>query len=267
MAGRPASPVRRGDIRDACCPGSRAEDQMSDGAIPQDQTPPYRRSADEVVAALGTDARRGLGREEARRRLERHGRNELSAEKPVPAWRKFLAQFQDVLVILLLAAALVSAGLWLLERDTRAALRGPGDPRRRAAQRADGLRPAGAGGAGRRGAAPDVGGARQRRPRRRAAEHPRGRGGAGRRHRDRGGRHHPRRRAGDPVHRAPGGGGGAHGREPAGARRTPPRWRRRSGSATAATWSSAARRRPTGTAGRWSRPPGCRPRWGASPAC
>jgi hypothetical protein len=32
-------------------------------------------------------------------RLERYGKNELTAEKPVPAWRKFLAQFQDVLVI------------------------------------------------------------------------------------------------------------------------------------------------------------------------
>jgi Ca2+-transporting ATPase len=90
---------------------------MSDGIVPQDQAPPYRRSADEVVAALGTDARRGLGREEARKRFGRHGRNELSTEKPVPAWRKFLAQFQDVLVVLLLGAALVSAGLWLLERD------------------------------------------------------------------------------------------------------------------------------------------------------
>jgi Ca2+-transporting ATPase len=42
----------------------------------------------------------------------------LSRQKPVPAWRKFLAQFEDVLVILLLIATLVSVGLWLFERDT-----------------------------------------------------------------------------------------------------------------------------------------------------
>ena len=36
----------------------------------------------------------------------------------MPAWRKFLAQFQDVLVILLLIATLISAGLWLYERDS-----------------------------------------------------------------------------------------------------------------------------------------------------
>lgn len=33
-------------------------------------------------------------------------------------WRKFLAQFQDVLVILLLIATLISAALWLYERES-----------------------------------------------------------------------------------------------------------------------------------------------------
>jgi Ca2+-transporting ATPase len=33
-------------------------------------------------------------------------------------WQKFLAQFRDVLVILLLAATAISAGLWLYERDS-----------------------------------------------------------------------------------------------------------------------------------------------------
>ncbi|MGH9793619.1 MAG: cation-translocating P-type ATPase, partial [Candidatus Acidiferrales bacterium] len=71
-----------------------------------------------MLAALGTDAQRGLSEGEARARLERDGKNELTAEKPVPAWRKFLAQFQDTLVILLLIATGISAGLWLYERDS-----------------------------------------------------------------------------------------------------------------------------------------------------
>ena len=41
----------------------------------------------------------------------------------------------------------------------------------------------------------------------------------------------------------------------------------RRGSATATTWSSAGRRRPTVAAARWSWRRGCRPRWGASPGC
>jgi Ca2+-transporting ATPase len=76
----------------------------------------YRQPAEEVLAALGTDAERGLAPEEAGRRLERHGRNELAAEKPAPGWKKFLAQFRDALVVLLLVATAISAGLWLIER-------------------------------------------------------------------------------------------------------------------------------------------------------
>jgi Ca2+-transporting ATPase len=86
--------------------------------IQLDQIIPYHQTVEEVLTALDTDARDGLSKEEARVRLERYGKNELMAEKPVPAWRKFLAQFQDVLVILLLVATLISAGLWLYERDS-----------------------------------------------------------------------------------------------------------------------------------------------------
>jgi len=70
-----------------------------------------------VLVALDTDARSGLRQERARERLKRIGRNGLTAETPVPQWRKFLAQFTDVLVLLLIAAASVSAGIWLYERD------------------------------------------------------------------------------------------------------------------------------------------------------
>ena len=78
----------------------------------------YQRPFDEVLVALGSDARRGLSAGEARERLLRYGANELAAEPPVPGWRKFLAQFQDVLVILLLVATAISAALWLYECDS-----------------------------------------------------------------------------------------------------------------------------------------------------
>jgi P-type Ca2+ transporter type 2C len=77
----------------------------------------YRQEVDELVAALQTDRHQGLTGEDARARLERFGPNELAAEPPAPAWRRFLSQFQDVLVILLLIATAVSAGLWAYERD------------------------------------------------------------------------------------------------------------------------------------------------------
>jgi P-type Ca2+ transporter type 2C len=77
----------------------------------------YRQNSAELIAQLATDERRGLSEEEAQLRLAHYGPNELAAEKPVPAWRRFLAQFQDVLVILLLVATGVSAALWAFERD------------------------------------------------------------------------------------------------------------------------------------------------------
>ena len=77
----------------------------------------YRLHARELVAKLGTNEQSGLSEEEARARLAQYGPNELAAEKPVPAWRRFLSQFQDVLVILLLVATAISAALWVVERD------------------------------------------------------------------------------------------------------------------------------------------------------
>jgi len=78
----------------------------------------YRQPVSEVVAALRTDAQNGLDSDEARARLERLGTNQLTAEKTTPAWKRFLAQFRDPLVILLLLATAISAGLWVYERDT-----------------------------------------------------------------------------------------------------------------------------------------------------
>jgi Ca2+-transporting ATPase len=77
----------------------------------------YQQRIDEVTKALGTDTQRGLSDEEARTRLERFGRNALIARDVAPAWRRFVAQFQDVLVVLLLTATAISGGLWVLERD------------------------------------------------------------------------------------------------------------------------------------------------------
>jgi P-type Ca2+ transporter type 2C len=80
--------------------------------------PAYQQEVDDVLARLGTDGHRGLSTAEARARLESYGRNELTPEKPVPAWKKFLAQFRDSLVILLLIATAISAVLWLYERES-----------------------------------------------------------------------------------------------------------------------------------------------------
>ena len=91
---------------------------MSTAARDAEPAPAYRQPFEQVVAALGTDPERGLTEVEAHARREQYGSNELVADAPVPSWRKLLAQFQDVLVILLLVATAISAALWVFERES-----------------------------------------------------------------------------------------------------------------------------------------------------
>lgn len=78
---------------------------------------PYRETTAKVLQALGSDAKRGLTTADAKARLQTFGKNELPQAPPVPAWRKLLAQFQNPLTILLLAATVISFIAWLIERD------------------------------------------------------------------------------------------------------------------------------------------------------
>ena len=63
--------------------------------------------AQSVAIRLGVDPAMGLSDEEATRRLSAEGRNELRSKEAAPAWRKMLAQFQDPLIYLLLAAVAI----------------------------------------------------------------------------------------------------------------------------------------------------------------
>ncbi|HEY5568978.1 MAG TPA: cation-translocating P-type ATPase [Gammaproteobacteria bacterium] len=69
---------------------------------------------DEVTRALGADVENGLASKEAARRLAADGPNELRAVPPVAAWRRMLAQFEDPLIYLLLAAVAISLAAWAI---------------------------------------------------------------------------------------------------------------------------------------------------------
>ncbi|MFZ1767760.1 MAG: cation-translocating P-type ATPase [Caldilinea sp.] len=77
--------------------------------------PAFQLAAADVLAALQSDANIGLSDAEAQRRLAAYGPNELASEPPIPRWRRLLAQFTNVLVLLLLAATVISVIAWLLE--------------------------------------------------------------------------------------------------------------------------------------------------------
>ena len=76
---------------------------------------PHAESAERVVAAFVSDPERGLDETVARARLQRQGPNELRGLPPRPRWSKVLAQFADPLVIVLLAAVVISLAVWLIE--------------------------------------------------------------------------------------------------------------------------------------------------------
>ena len=68
-------------------------------------------TAQEVVAALGSDADRGLDPDEARRRLITHGPNELEERAATSAWRLLAEQFTNAMILVLLGAAAITAAI------------------------------------------------------------------------------------------------------------------------------------------------------------
>ena len=102
-------------------------------ATGQSSAPPHLQPIDEVFEHFGT-GRSGLSAEEARKRLEEFGPNELVAVRRVSPWGLLLAQFKNVLIVILLVATALSG----LPRP-----RGRGDRHRRhrAVRGGAGLRP------------------------------------------------------------------------------------------------------------------------------
>lgn len=76
--------------------------------------PSHAKSIDEVEQHFKTDRKTGLSEEEAKRRLEEYGPNKLEEKKKVPFIIKFLKQFIEPMVIVLLIAALVSLVIFFI---------------------------------------------------------------------------------------------------------------------------------------------------------
>ncbi|KAF4102896.1 calcium-transporting ATPase type 2C member 1 isoform X1 [Onychostoma macrolepis] len=62
----------------------------------------------EVACALQADLQFGLTQEEVTRRRVYHGWNEFDISEDEPLWKKYLSQFKDPLILLLLASAVIS---------------------------------------------------------------------------------------------------------------------------------------------------------------
>lgn len=96
------------------------QDQQNQQNQQPPQIDPSLADAQAVAASLGVDPNAGLSQAEAKRRLAQYGPNELASAPPVPKWKKFLAQFKDPLVYLLLAATGISLIAWFIEKANAA---------------------------------------------------------------------------------------------------------------------------------------------------
>ena len=77
---------------------------------------PSLASAQDIARTLAVDPKRGLDEAEVKDRLKKFGFNKLAEAPQVPGWKKFLLQFKDPLVYLLLAATAISLVAWFIER-------------------------------------------------------------------------------------------------------------------------------------------------------
>jgi len=70
---------------------------------------PHALAPEEVTQRLGVDPAQGLTHEQAAHRLRHVGANELAEPHPEPTWKRFLRQFRELVVLILLAATTIAA--------------------------------------------------------------------------------------------------------------------------------------------------------------
>lgn len=68
----------------------------------------FNETADETVKCLETDEEKGLNSSEVESRKEKYGLNELAAKKKKSTFVKFLEQFKDFMIIVLIISAVIS---------------------------------------------------------------------------------------------------------------------------------------------------------------
>lgn len=74
---------------------------------------------EELMIHLNTSEQEGISTDEAQKRLAEYGENRLKAKKKKTMLQRFIAQFKDIMIIILLIAAAVSFGIAIHEGNTR----------------------------------------------------------------------------------------------------------------------------------------------------
>lgn len=78
----------------------------------------YTRSGSEVIRELESSREKGLSAKEAAKRLSEYGKNEFTEKKKKGFLRRFFEQFEDFMILVLIAAAVISFVASVLEGKT-----------------------------------------------------------------------------------------------------------------------------------------------------
>ncbi len=79
----------------------------------------YTQSRDEVLKALSTDMEKGLSSSQVQALTEKYGENKLTEKKKKTNFQRFLDQFKDMMIIILLIAAAISFGIACYEGNPK----------------------------------------------------------------------------------------------------------------------------------------------------
>ena len=74
-------------------------------------------TAKEVINHLKSDEKNGLSEKEAQKRLKIYGKNIITSRKKNGILKNFLAQFNDFMIIVLIAAAIISFSVSFINGD------------------------------------------------------------------------------------------------------------------------------------------------------
>jgi len=77
----------------------------------------YAKNQEELLKELNTDKQNGLSQKEVDIRREKYGENKLREKKKKTTMQRFLNQFKDAMILILIAAAIVSFAVICVERN------------------------------------------------------------------------------------------------------------------------------------------------------